>query len=170
MNNDLGYLPLVYIDGYIDGYGSVERAVDEVVRGVVDPILCERLSWFINCCNDKDGKDPNKCYYKFPGSYLDNNSNVDNDVQTHETYSYFGFSEKVAKTEQISDLTSYAAISGPLGEVNNLLMFTDALVINKARWMAADEEKKNAIIAFVQYFLSTSLHYNIAMGADLEPH
>ena len=61
-------------------------------------------------------------------------------------------------------------ISGPLGEVNNLLMFTDALVINKARWMAADEEKKKAIIAFVQYFLSTSLRYDIAMGADLKPH
>ena len=35
--------------------------------------------------------------------------------------------------------------------------------------MAADEEKKNAIIAFVQYFLSTSLRYKIAMGADLQP-
>ena len=88
---------------------------------------------------------------------------------THETYSYFGFSEKVAKVEQISDRTSYAAISGPLGKVKNLLMFTNALVINKARWMAADEEKKNAIIAFVQYFQNTSLPYNIAMGADLEP-
>ena len=142
MNNDLSYcdLPLVYIDGYIDGYGSVERAVDEVVRGVVDPILCERLSWFINCCNDKDGKDPNKCYYEFPGSYVEDSSNVYHDVQlTHETYSYFGFSEKVAKVEQGSDRTSYAAISGPLGKVKNLLMFTDALVINKARWMAADE-------------------------------
>ena len=91
------------------------------------------------------------------------------DVQTYARYLYFGFSEKVAKVEQGSDCTSYAAISGPLGEVNNLLMFTDALVINKARWMAADEEKKNTIIAFVQYFQNTLLRHNIAMGADLEP-
>ena len=35
--------------------------------------------------------------------------------------------------------------------------------------MAADEEKRNAITAFVQYFLSNSFRQLIAMGADLKP-
>ena len=50
MNDNGGwYLPFIYIDGYIDthGYGSVERAVDEVVRGVVDPILKDSVGSLI---------------------------------------------------------------------------------------------------------------------------
>ena len=172
MNDESGwYLPYLYIDGYIDIHGSesVEKAVDDVVRGVVDPILCERLSWYISCCSDNNGEGRNKCYYNFPGSYVSSSSNVYRDVQNYATYFYFGFSEKLAQIEQDSDRISYAAISGPLGEVNYLLQFTDALVINRARWMAADEEKRNAITAFVQYFLSNSLRQQIAMGADLKP-
>ena len=82
---------------------------------------------------------------------------------------YFGFSEKLAQIEKDGDRDSYAVISGPLGQQNLLLQFTDALVINKARWNAASEEKRNAIVEFVQYFMSNSLRTKIAMGIDLSP-
>ena len=172
MNDKSGsYLPLLYIDGYIDIYGpaSVSKAIDDVLKGVVDKELCERLSWFISCCSDHKGTNPNKCYYDFPGSYVRSSSNVYPDVQDFKTYFYFGFSERVARIERDSTRTSYAAISGPLGNANYLLQFTDALVINKARWPAAGEAKRNAIIAFVNYFLSNSLRKSIAMGDDLHP-
>ena len=173
MNDNYGwYLPFLYLDGYIDihGVGSVEKAVDEVIRGVLDPNVCERLSWYISCCSDADGAQKNKCYHDFYGSYVDNSENVYDDIKRGETFFYFGFSEKLAAIKKKSPLHQpYAAISGPLGIQNNLLQFTDALVINKARWMAADEEKRNAINSFVRYFLSNSLRHAIAMGHDLHP-
>ena len=172
MNDEYGwYLPFLYIDGYIDIHGSesVAKAIDEVLREVVDPELCERLSWYIGCCKDHEGNSPNKCYVDFPGSYVDDSSNVYPDVQDYKTYFYFGFSERVAQIERDSHRKSYAAISGPLGNASYLLQFTDALVINKARWIAADDEKRNGIIAFVDYFLSNTLRKKIAMGEDLRP-
>ena len=170
MNDKWGwYLPSLYLDGYIDIHGeqSLDEGIDEVMRGIVDPMLCERLSWLIGNCNNLQGDDQNKCYYKFPGSYVDSSSNVYPDVENYKTYIYFGFSEKVAQIEMDSDRVASAALSGPLGQQNNLLQFTDALVINKARWNAANEEKQNAIIEFVQYFLSNTLRTQIAMGKDL---
>ena len=172
MNDGSGwYLPFLYIDGYIDIHGknSVEKATDELVRGVVDPKVCERLTWYISCCDDKARQVGNKCYENFAGSYVQSSSNLYTDIQSGETAFYFGFSEKLAQIKRDSDRASYAAISGPMGEQNNLLQFTDALVINKARWNAANDEKRNAIIAFVNYFLNNRLRENIAMGVDLNP-
>ena len=174
MNDDYGwYLPFLYIDGYIDihGVGSIEKAVDEVTRGVVDPDVCERLSWYIGCCGDANGgAQKNKCYHDFYGSYVEDSGNVYDDIKRGETFFYFGFSEKLAEIKKKSPFHwPYAAISGPLGIQNNLLQFTDALVINKARWMAANEEKRNAINSFIRYFLSNNLRHAIAMGHDLRP-
>ena len=171
MNDKYGwYLPFLYLDGYIDihGYQSLDKAIDELTRGIVDQTLCERLNWLMGTCNDLQG-DQNKCYCKFPGSYVDSSSNVYPDVENHKTYMYFGFSEKVARIEKESQRSATVAISGPLGQQNILLQFTDALVINKARWNAASEEKRNAIIDFTQYFMSNTLRTKISMGEDLTP-
>ena len=172
MNDEYGwYLPFLYLDGYIDIHGSqsLDKAIDELRRGIVDQTLCERLNWLIGNCNDLNDNDPNKCYCEFPGSYVDSSSNVYPDVENHKTYMYFGFSEKVAQIERDSPRRSTVAISGPLGQQNILLQFTDALVINKARWNAASEEKRNAINDFTQYFMSNTLRTKIAMGEDLTP-
>ena len=172
--NDKGgwYLPFLYVDGYIDIHGidSVAQAVEDVIEGVIDPDVCERLSWYIGCCNDRDGVVQNKCYVDFEGSYVNSSSNVYPDIENGETVFFFGFSEKLGLIVRDTDRMSYAAISGPLGKLNHLLQFTDALVINKARWNVANEEKRNAIQDFVDYFLSNSLRYKIAMGKDLDPH
>ena len=171
MNDKYGwYLPFIYIDGYIDIYGpdSVPNAMEELAVGIVDETLCERLSWLIGLCNH-GVKGKNKCYDDFPGSYVNSSSNVYPDVEQGKSYMYFGFSEKVAQIERDSERNAHVAISGPLGEQNILLQFTDALVINKARWNKANENKRNAIMEFVQYFLSDSLREKIAMGEDLHP-
>ena len=172
MNDGYGwYLPFLYVDGYIDVHGmcSVEEAVENVLKEEVDGDVCERLSWYIGCCDDKDELVENKCYYDFNGSYVQSSSNVFTDIKQGETLFFFGFSEKLAVILQETNLEYYAAISGPLGPYNHLLQFTDALVINKARWEMADEEKKNAIRAFAHYFLSPSLRERITLGVDLSP-
>ena len=163
------HLPFLYIDGYIDVYGreSAELAIDEVTNGIVDHELCERLSWYVSCCNDKNGE--NKCYNDFPGSYVQSSDNVYSDIEGEKTLFFLGVSELLAQIERQSDRKPYAIISGPLGMSNNLLLFTDALVVNKARWNTADAEKRMAIKAFVKYFLSNTLRTNIAMGVDLDP-
>ena len=171
MNDEDGwYLPFLYLDGYIDIYGAhlIDLAIFEVtVLKWVDPILCERLSWLIANCNDLQGR--NKCYDEFSGNYVQNSSNVYPDVENYLNYMFFGFSEKVAQIERDSPRKSLSALSGPLGSQNLLLQFTDALVINKARWNAASEDKKNAITQFVHYYMSDTLRTKIAMGEDLTP-
>lgn len=171
--NDAGgwYLPFLYLDGYIDVHGSqaLDDAIDELTRGIVDPNLCERLTWLISNCNDLQGDGQNKCYVNFKGSYVEKSDNIYPDVGNYKTYVYFGFSEKVAQIERDSERTTTAAISGPLGPQNILLQFTDALVINKARWNTASDEKRKAILQFVTYFMSNSLRTQIAMGKDLSP-
>ena len=172
MNDDSGwYLPFLYIDGYIDSHDneSVQQVVYDVINGVVDSDVCERLTWYIGCCDDRIGQVENKCYENFPGSYVDKSSNLYTDIKNGETAFYFGFSEQAAQIERGSKPPFYAAISGPLGQDNYLLQFTDALVINKARWNVATEKKRNAIIDFVKYFLSNDLRTEIAMGHDIEP-
>ena len=167
MNDKSGwYLPFLYLDGYIDihGFESAAIAVDEVIKGVVDPQLCERLSWYISCCDAKSGGVENKC---FTGSYVADSDNVYADINSGETVFFYGFSEKLGQIKRDTSRQSYTALAVPLGNLNNLLQFTDALVINQARWEQANEEKKNAIMSFVNYFLSLNLRSKIAMGEDL---
>ena len=136
----------------------------------MDLDVCKRLTWYIGCCDDKEVQDKNKCYEEFPGSYVSKSSNLYTDIKNGETAFYFGFSERAAQIERGSKPPFYAAISGPLGGKGNyLLQFTDGLVINKARWNAATEKKRNAIIDFVKYFLSNELRTDIAMGHDIKP-
>lgn len=172
MNDDNGwYLPFLYLDGYIDIYkpSSLQSVISELLEGHVDTEVCKHLSWFIGNCKDVYGQ--NKCYSNFKGSYVNDSENVDPDVEARETSIYFGFLEKVGLIERDSERRATAAISWPLGPHNSPLQFTNALVINKARWNVASDEKKKTIGQFIGYFLSDSLRYDIAMGEDLDkPH
>ena len=155
MNDVYGYYLLyLYIDGYIDMYSS--GTANEAVSNVLDDKLrCHKLSWYIAKCYNEDGPYfQNKCYEDFPGSYVESSSNVYADIYKKETMFYFGFSEKLAIIKQLNpSIVPYAAISGPLGETNYLLQFTDALVISKKSWTNANEDKKNAIKEFMNYFV-----------------
>ena len=174
MNDVYGYyLPYLYIDGYIDMYGSgtANEAVSNVLDGNVDKLLCHKLSWYIaECYNENGPYFQNKCYEDFPGSYVESSSNVYADIYNKETMFYFGFSENLAIIKQQNpSIVPYAAVSGPLGETNYLLQFTDALVISKKSWTNANEDKKNAIKEFVNYFVGLELRIKITLGLDLSP-
>ena len=170
MNSESGwYLPFLYIDGYIDRHGpfSVARAIDDVTKGTVDEELCEKLSWFIKQCSGKDG---NKCYDKeTKENYITDEDMVYNDIASKKTLFLFGFSETLSKVMQrAKGLKSYSIISSPFGDHNHLLQFTDALVISKHSWEAADSEKQRAMLAFIKYFTSTKFRHGFVMGTDLK--
>jgi hypothetical protein len=170
MNDAFGwYLPFIYLDGYIDIHGprSLQTGVEELKRGKTDPLLCHRLNWLIGNCDNFHEQIRNKCYQNFTGSYVRSSSNITPDMVNNKTFLYFGFSEKFTPSEIQSGHQATAAISGPLGQHNILLQFTDALVMNRARWDAAGAEKRRALVDFFAYFVSDGLRASIAMGEDL---
>lgn len=174
MNYDgmVWYPELLYLDGYIDVHGpqSLDQAINDLLlREVVDSTLCERLSHFIGHCSNIRDSHENRCYDSFPESYTDSLSNVINDLEEYRTYLHFGFLEKVSYLNPESLRMPITAIPVSMGEENNLLLFTDALVVNRARWTAASAEKQTAIRDFIRYFTSSSLREKIAMGVDLSP-
>lgn len=172
-DNDGYYVPIFYIDGYIDIHGrnSAQQAIDTVLAGTFDEELCNRLTWFTGMCNDKTSLNgvKNKCYYDFDGSYVQSSSNIYPDIANNFTMFYFGFSEKLGEINQLTTRGAEVALSGPFGHENNLLMFTDGLVISKKSWDSA-ENKKTAIRNFVSYFAKEELRENITLGRDLEPN
>ena len=161
------------LDGYIDIHGS--QSLDQALNGlllqggVVDSTLCERLSHFIgHCTNIRDGYE-NKCYDKHHRDYFEDFSNIFRDLEEYSTYLYFGFLENIAYVKPESQRVPVTAIPVAMGEQNNLLLFTDALVINRTRWSAANAEKQAAIKDFIRYFTKNSLREKIAMRVDLRP-
>lgn len=170
MNDDDGwYLPFIYLDGYIDVHGpdSIWKAIEELKSAdqIVSKPVCDRLNWFISHCT-REGK--NYCIQDFDGSYVQSSGNVFEDIKNKKTVFYFGFSEKVALTD--SSTVPYTAISWPFAEsTNHMLQFTDALVVNKKKWLAANEDKRNAIREFIIYFTGLDLRRKIAFGEDLVP-
>lgn len=131
--------------------------------------MCSRLSWFVDQCSH-NGK--NKCYDKsVEGNDINDKEKVYEDIADDKTLFFFGYSEKLSEVIQNSEeqKNSYEIISSPLGEESYLLQFTDALVISKARWEAADEQKRNAIRDFIRFFTSTKFCYEFVMGKDLDP-
>ena len=166
------YPKTLYLDGYIDIHGpqSLQQAIDDLlIRGIVDPLVCKRLSVFVGYCSDFQSQHNNKCYHTHPGNYMEDVGNIHSDFRDYKTYLYFGYFENLAEVEHESEREPLSVIPVSIGETNHLLMFTDALVINKARWTASDEEKQRAIVDFVEYFTGDDLRERIMMGADLNP-
>ena len=90
MNDIYGnYVPMLYIDGYIDinGKTSAREAIDFVLADQFDEDLCNRLSWFTALCRNRPAYnfDDNKCYYDFEGSYVRNISTILPDMANNLT-------------------------------------------------------------------------------------
>lgn len=166
MNEGGWYLPYIYLDGYIDRHGesSLQQAIEELENNIVDEDLCHELNWFLNLCNDQTTNE-NKCK---DGSV--SSSEAQESIVNKESVLMFSFSEKLAEVlKRVVDVSRdpQALASVPLGHRNILLQFTDGLVVSKERWMAHNEEKRDAITKFMQFFASPSFRYKIAYGVDL---
>ena len=83
----------------------------------------------------------------------------------------FSFSEKLSEVlKKCPTLrTPQALASVSLDNQNNyMLQFTDSVVVSKERWMAHEEDKRDAIKKFVKMFTSSTFRYKLAYGVDLK--
>ena len=96
------------------------------------------------------------------------------DIADSDHIMMYGYSEwlsqvmadKMAKEKHIH---ASCIISPPLGEENNLLTFTDALVVNNSRF--AEQKKCPAITKFIKFYTSLTFRNKYAEGQDLKkPH
>ena len=169
-NGKGSYLPDIYLDGYIDIHGedSLDTAILELLLGVVDETLCERLQWFVGLCKTKL-TDENKCNGRLVTGDFDQ-ATYDGIIQ-NKNLLMFSFSEKLSTLLQKagSSKQPHALASVSFGDKNNLLQYVDGLVTGKEQWKKADSGKKKVISAFNRFFIQTKLRERVTKGDYLTP-
>ena len=141
-DSDGWYLPFIYLDGYIDRHGkdSVQEGIQGVLSGNPDMELIKRLIEFSSL---------------FPKEQISTDETISEIVNGKIAY-FYGFSEILGKILDASNgsLKAFGALSPTMGKDKFVLVFTDAVVINRARFEQASLEKKKLIQEFVQFFTS----------------
>ena len=161
-------LPTTYIDAYIDQYGAntVYEAINSDIGAETDVIAAMRS--FIEYCQASDN---NKC---FDDTYADETALVKAVVDNKETITGYSYSELIgtflqhAINEDI-DIDVYNVIAPPLGPGNNFLMYTDAMVVNRA--LVTTTALQEDVNTFMNFYSRLTTRLSIAFGDDLpKPH
>ena len=162
-------LPLLFMDAYIDKYGkdSADEAVDALIDLPDNTDVLENIKWFMGLGDSLDGTNKGES-----GEYSD--GPPVKDIVESDHIMMYGFSEwlsqiKADKLAKKKHIHASCIISPPLGAENNLLTFTDALVVNKSHF--AEQKKRQAIDMFIKFYTSLTFRNKYAEGQDLkEPH
>ena len=145
-DKDGWYLPFIYLDGYIDIHGknSVQKGIDDVIANKPDEKVIDRLKKF---------------FQLFPKEQQET-SEIINEIVKGEIAYFYGFSEILGKILVAANgsLKALGAITPTLGSKKLVLVFTDGIVINKAKYNKSTEEKKRVIQQFVQFYTSEFTH------------
>lgn len=170
LTGNLERLPIIYIDAYIDfnGPDSVYEAVDSDI-GAQTGVIANMKS-FINYCQTQQ---ENKCYEGAFESVDEMVTTIVENQQTITGYSYSEFTGAYLQHAITNDINIdvYSIIAPPLGPENNFIMFTDALVINKALLTNASTTILQDINTFMNFYSRLTTRLSIAFGSDLpEPH
>ena len=160
-------LPCFYLDAYIDKHGkdSVQEGIDAPID---EPDVLDAMRWFIKLDEDTDGGNKGA-----EGSY-DSASQRNSDIAKSDHVMLYGYSEWLSQV--MSDkmclnkaIHACCIIAPPLGAENNLLTFTDALIVNKSHY--SDIKKADAVNKFIEFYTSLRFRNQYAEGKDLkEPH
>ena len=157
-----------YIDAYIDRYGAntVYDAIDSVIAEETDVIAA--MKSFIEYCQESD---KNRCF----------NANLKCEkllvaavVDNRETITGYSYSEMIGAYLQHAinndiNIDVYSIIAPPLGAENNFLMYTDAMVINRA--LVTTPAVQEDVDAFINFYSRLTTRLSIAFGDDLPvPH
>ena len=78
----------------------------------------------------------------YEGSYVYSSKNIYPDITNNLTMFFFGFTKKLSEINQLTTIDAEVALSGPFGQENNLLMFTDGLVISKKIGRAVEMKRR----------------------------
>ena len=136
------YLPFIYLNGYIEIYGkhNVQKGINDVLANNPDKLVIGRLKEF---------------FHLFPKEQQSTSKIIDDVVKGEIAY-FYGFSEILGKILVAANgsLKAFGAITPTLGSKNLVLVFTDGIVINKAKYKKATVEKKEVIQQFVQFYTS----------------
>ena len=144
--------PIMYLDAYTAVNGS-----KSILEGVHAPI---------NFANDSEVLEHMKCTWS-------NDTSEEEDVSESDHVMTYGYSELLGqfmadKMNKGKKIHASCIMVPPLGANANLLMYTDAIVINKKSFSG---KRKKAIIKFMKFYTSLSFRNKFAAGADLrEPH
>ena len=96
-------------------------------------------------------------------------------IENRETITGYSYSEYIGEYLQYTlnncmDVVVYDIIAPPLGPKNKFLMYTDALVINKAL-SSSKPSSQYDIETFMKFYSRLTTRLSIAFGDDLpEPH
>ena len=157
-------LPMFYLDAYIDKHGkdSVQEGVDSPVA---DPQLIENLKEFTDFWELQDGSNPDT-----DGTFHNHHSKMVKEVVQSEHILMYSYSENMGEvllraTENCKKMSTLRIISPPLDDSNNLLTYTDAVVVNKHKF--SDPKRAELIKKFIKFYTSLPIRKSIALGEDL---
>jgi len=160
-------LPNSYIDAYIDhnGPGTVYEAINSDIEA--QTLVLADMKSFTEYCQTTSG---NKC---FDGTFKDITKVVTTIVENRQTITGYSYSEYIGVYLQHAmnrgiNVNVYNIIAPPSGPANNFLMYTDALVINRALLTTSIQQD---IDKFMNFYSSLNTRLSIAFGIDLpSPH
>ena len=157
-------LPMFYLDAYVDkhGAGSLYEGIDAPVD---DQELIKELKEFTDYGQLADGSNPDTS-----GKFHDNHDLLIAEVTTSRHILMYGYSENMGEALQKgAELKKFKRtlriISPPLDHSNNLLTYTDAVVVNKSKF--ADQQRAADILKFVDFYTSLPFRTCFAFGRDL---
>lgn len=159
-------LPMFYLDAYVDKHGkhSVYEGVDAPVD---DPELIEELKEFTDFGELPSGKNPDT-----DGEFHKHHDQLIKEAVDSKHILMYAYSENLGEAlqraaENKKFKRTLRIVSPPLGESNNLLTYTDAVVVNKSKF--ADPQRAERITKFVEFYTSLAFRTSLAFGRDLPP-
>ena len=166
-------LPMMYLDAYVDVHGRmslVDGASIAYASIAKETKVLDNMMWLMNL-------DDNTHRYRYNkgkrGEYKSGAARHA-DICKSDHIMMYGYSEWLSevladKMCNMKKIHASCIIAPPLGADNNLLTYTDAIIVNKA--LFEDKKRAKAINTFITFYTSLDFRNKFAEGADLtKPH
>ena len=157
-------LPMFYLDAYVDEHGE-ESVYEGIDAPVDDKKLIADLKHFTDYGVLPSGKNPDT-----DGTFHADHDRLIDEVTDSNHILMYAYSENLGEALQRSAekkkrKKALNIVSPPLDKSNFLLTYTDAMVVNKAKF--ADTQRAELIVKFVEFYTSLKFRSNFAFGRDL---
>lgn len=154
------YLPFMYLSSVADilGPASVQAEIKNVLAGRPNNETIHKLRKFFG-------------YFKDNCNAI-NLTDIEDDIVSGETGYFYGFFETqsiIYKKANYQNLTVLGVVAPPFGKRSHLLVYTDALVLNKAKFKQANDKYKAAVMKFAKFFSGNQMRKQLVLGKDLQP-
>ena len=153
-------LPLFYMQAYLCKHSPV--SVHQCFNSDIDMEVVANMKHFIDYGALPDGSNPTT-----DGTYDMKSSKFIDDIASSQHILLYVYSEILAKLLRCKHKPNsvLSIISPPLSEYNHLLTYTDAVVVNKSRFVG---QRSELILKFIKFYTSLKFRTKYAMGDDLK--